>query len=154
MVNWSGDKPKYPAGHCQFCGYNLFSLTHDRCPECGKSRAAWVEARCEECGRTCVYPVEESDRVQACQYCKKSADVPAGSHADSEATSIVGTRLAVASFIITVTGFTVIAFPVLALLLVVPFCYFTGIKSPVLFCIPFLIALYLGIRIGLRTCRV
>ena len=23
MVNWTGTKPNHPAGHCQFCGYNL-----------------------------------------------------------------------------------------------------------------------------------
>ena len=31
---WSKDRP-YPAGHCQFCNYNLTGNVSGICPECG-----------------------------------------------------------------------------------------------------------------------
>src|SRR6185369_17360951 len=111
-VNWSGNKPTHPAGHCQFCGYNLFSLTGNRCPECGNLRAAWVEAPCEECGKTCVFAVEEADRVHACQFCGKSVDVPACKLTAPGAESILKTRFAVFPFIFSVFMFTLLMSPV------------------------------------------
>lgn len=101
MINWTGDKPNHPAGHCQFCGYNLFSIQGELCPECGNSRRAWVEVACEECHKICVYPIEEADRVQSCQFCRKAIDVPPATTPLAPLTaSIAKTRLAMMSFII------------------------------------------------------
>lgn len=75
MFSWMGTKPKYPAGHCQFCGYNLYSLQGDLCPECGKSRFAWVEAKCEACRRVSVFTVEDAGRLNDCPFCGKTVDV-------------------------------------------------------------------------------
>lgn len=30
------DRRRIPPGHCQRCGYNLFSNVSGRCPECGE----------------------------------------------------------------------------------------------------------------------
>ena len=33
-------RPRYPVGHCQVCGYNLFGNVSGICPECGSAIAA------------------------------------------------------------------------------------------------------------------
>jgi hypothetical protein len=40
VTHWgvaSSLRPRYPAGHCQQCGYNLTGNVSGRCPECGCS---------------------------------------------------------------------------------------------------------------------
>lgn len=73
--------------------------------------------------------------------------------ADLDTPTILGTRLAGFSLIMTVATITVLLGVLLGVVFVVPFCYFTGVRSQVLIVFPFLIALWIGIRIGIRSCR-
>ncbi len=41
---WWLDRRRFPAGHCQTCGYNLTGNVSGRCPECGTTVKAEGEA--------------------------------------------------------------------------------------------------------------
>jgi hypothetical protein len=105
MVKWLGTRPRFPAGHCQFCGYNLCSIQGEFCPECDKSRFAWVEAECEECHRVAVFAYEDAGKVNSCPFCDGAIDVPPPKDSSrSPRDSITKSRFSVIAFI-TVSGF-------------------------------------------------
>lgn len=35
LIMWRPDRPRFPSGHCQRCGYDLTGNVSGRCPECG-----------------------------------------------------------------------------------------------------------------------
>jgi hypothetical protein len=154
MANWLGEKPTHPAGHCQFCGYNLYSLQGETCPECGNSRLAWVEAPCEECGEISVFPVEEVEWVKPCQFCGKAVDVarPAGSSRQLGC-SIRKTRLnylAFAFMVFVITPVTLL--PFLGSFLLVSFLVTGSRPSVVVLLLALCGALVTAVWIGLKTC--
>lgn len=153
MIELSSDKPNFPAGHCQFCGYNLFSIRGELCPECGNSRFAWVEAPCEECNETCVFPVAKAGLVESCQFCRKSIDVPRAPAPTKPCQATFKKRFAAFGFVL-VTTF-VSGFLLLALLAGVGvYICVTGIRpNPwAVLMVSLTIAFSVGIAVGWKLC--
>lgn len=153
MVNWLGTKPNYPAGNCQFCGYNLHSIAGEVCPECGKSRLAWVEVECEDCHRIAVFSRDAAGKILQCPYCEGAVDVPIPRRSSRQPSdTIAKTRFSVVSFLLV---FFLVS---LSSLLVFELCFFAylwavGAKltSTYLLIIPIGAALVLGALISIRS---
>lgn len=131
MVNWLGNKSNYPAGHCQFCGYNLTSIRGEPCPECGKSRFAWIEAECEKCRQAVVFQLADGGRVCECPFCGGAVDVPSPlCRPAASGDSIAGTRFSLASFIIIFGGASLLAIFVMVIGMALLYWITTGHQPP------------------------
>lgn len=154
MINWFGKKPKYPAGHCQFCGYDLRGCVNDTCPECGKWRFAWVEAKCDRCHRTAVFTREEAGRIQACPSCENAIDVPMPTApGNGSVDSITGTRFSIIGFV-TVTILVAIPSMLVFVILFVGLFRLIGVRefNWAIVLVPAAASLALGAWLGIRNC--
>lgn len=156
MINWLGLKSNYPAGHCQFCGYNLHSLPGEICPECGKSRLAWTEVKCEECGNWVVFAREDAGKLNECPSCGKTVDVPpAPASTQRPEDSIGGTRFSLVAFFTISFFVTVVSAFVITLLFALPLLILERLLgrhsiAPEIWLLSLLACPIIGIAVGLR----
>ena len=153
MVNWTGDKPKYPVGRCQFCGYDIHTLRGEICPECGKSRLAWVEVECDECHRVAIFGNEDAGKTGSCPFCNEPIDIPAPRRSRLRpGDSIAKTRFSVLSFVVVTVIATIPASVLVGACTAASFGLLTGRKPPPAALIPVIAAaLAVGIFVGIRT---
>ena len=67
-------RPRYSAGHCRVCGYNLTGNVTGICPECGTSFGLGVI--CECCEKMVYFHPDKQGTFQTCPHCGDVSEVP------------------------------------------------------------------------------